>query len=494
MRSIFYSRKQRAEVKNSRRDHSSKAYACESQFFAELESNSPFAVEKSAAEESAGETSPKPHTFRVGQYYIEFGRKRPVAKVSSSQETTKVSSLQKETQEKLELCCGQLSELPVQAQELPSPDSMTPVIFDNTKVYELESPKRAVTGFQDDSLSPVEDSNHNLAFQTLEKWNTPPLNRMVHQPLPPVAVPNPQLGLHIENRPYILLDMINTSTSHTPSPVTPITPSLNAGSLEAMHHNEVSPINNIIAQHQIFSPSSNQLLNEEHPYHHTYVSQNVLCTSLPVVATQNGGLAKNFGAISGGYFAFQQNLPLVAPDFPSYRQLNRESSVVRPPAIGQPMPWNRSEFCTMENGDTNGTFGWNVDPDQGWVSTGSLVGHRHTPNYDTLLPSHGVNCSINRPENQFESPEADDRDKYHTDGTIKYTPKFCRYCHTQFNGKFGKGNLARHVRDQHDLSQAKIGKFCRMCEKIFRRGDARRKHEWKKHGMVDAKPIKRRNR
>jgi hypothetical protein len=59
--------------------------------------------------------------------------------------------------------------------------------------------------------------------------------------------------------------------------------------------------------------------------------------------------------------------------------------------------------------------------------------------------------------------------------------------------RYGKGNLARHVRDKHSLVKSMIGKICRVCNKVYNRADARKKHEWKRHRLDDAKPNKRRN-
>ncbi|KAH7413591.1 hypothetical protein DE146DRAFT_749796 [Phaeosphaeria sp. MPI-PUGE-AT-0046c] len=63
----------------------------------------------------------------------------------------------------------------------------------------------------------------------------------------------------------------------------------------------------------------------------------------------------------------------------------------------------------------------------------------------------------------------------------------CTHCNTEFYGRYQRGNLARHVRQQHSITEAQIseGCVCRICKQGFKRQDARRKHEWKKHGLED---------
>lgn len=73
-----------------------------------------------------------------------------------------------------------------------------------------------------------------------------------------------------------------------------------------------------------------------------------------------------------------------------------------------------------------------------------------------------------------------------------YSPLPCGICKKEFNGPYQKGNLQRHFRQEHSLPEAMIIHRCRGCVRTYRRADARRKHEWKKHRILDAKPEKRR--
>jgi hypothetical protein len=68
----------------------------------------------------------------------------------------------------------------------------------------------------------------------------------------------------------------------------------------------------------------------------------------------------------------------------------------------------------------------------------------------------------------------------------------CNVCKKEYTGKYGRGNLARHVRTEHSLFSSILDQECRVCKQAYARADARRKHEWKKHRLPDAKPNKRR--
>ncbi|KAF2131381.1 hypothetical protein P153DRAFT_193877 [Dothidotthia symphoricarpi CBS 119687] len=68
--------------------------------------------------------------------------------------------------------------------------------------------------------------------------------------------------------------------------------------------------------------------------------------------------------------------------------------------------------------------------------------------------------------------------------TATYPPVKCGQCRKLFIGKFGAGNLTRHIRHVHNMMKI----VCRVCEKSFKRGDALRKHRWTKHHEEDARP------
>ncbi|EAT81162.1 hypothetical protein HBI56_105110 [Parastagonospora nodorum] len=70
----------------------------------------------------------------------------------------------------------------------------------------------------------------------------------------------------------------------------------------------------------------------------------------------------------------------------------------------------------------------------------------------------------------------------------------CEICGAKFTGRYARGNCSRHVRLLHSEKPAQLGSdlVCRVCHKRFKRQDARRKHEWRKHEIGETKPIPRR--
>ena len=78
--------------------------------------------------------------------------------------------------------------------------------------------------------------------------------------------------------------------------------------------------------------------------------------------------------------------------------------------------------------------------------------------------------------------------KSHSDPTV------CEICGTKFTGRYARGNCSRHVRLLHSEKPAQPNPdlVCRSCHKKFKRQDARRKHEWRKHEIGETKPIPRR--
>ncbi|KAF2267025.1 hypothetical protein CC78DRAFT_577558 [Lojkania enalia] len=88
---------------------------------------------------------------------------------------------------------------------------------------------------------------------------------------------------------------------------------------------------------------------------------------------------------------------------------------------------------------------------------------------------------------------ANDSQQHPTPSTL-----FCDQCSMPFTGKYRNGNRLRHIRSKHSTS-ATIASFatklvCRVCKLRYKRTDARKKHEWEKHGIPDAKPKPKRRK
>jgi hypothetical protein len=79
-----------------------------------------------------------------------------------------------------------------------------------------------------------------------------------------------------------------------------------------------------------------------------------------------------------------------------------------------------------------------------------------------------------------------------TSPQTRYAPVICQHCGKVYTGKYGPGNLKRHVRQTHESVLERVINKCLICMKVYNRADALRKHSWKKHRRADAKPNKRR--
>lgn len=74
----------------------------------------------------------------------------------------------------------------------------------------------------------------------------------------------------------------------------------------------------------------------------------------------------------------------------------------------------------------------------------------------------------------------------------RFAPAACQHCEKVFTGKYGPGNLKRHVRQAHGSIMDRARHICTSCMKTYNRADALRKHSWKKHRQETARPNKRR--
>ncbi|KAF2661347.1 hypothetical protein K491DRAFT_774031 [Lophiostoma macrostomum CBS 122681] len=111
------------------------------------------------------------------------------------------------------------------------------------------------------------------------------------------------------------------------------------------------------------------------------------------------------------------------------------------------------------------------------------MSHRLAPNLSTQSPwERRRRASTNEHRRSSESTDS---------STLT-----CDQCPSTFTGFFRRGNRNRHVRQTHS-GQANVvtpERTCRECRMPFRRADARRKHEWKQHRLLDARPEKRKER
>lgn len=65
----------------------------------------------------------------------------------------------------------------------------------------------------------------------------------------------------------------------------------------------------------------------------------------------------------------------------------------------------------------------------------------------------------------------------------------CSNCSASFTGQYRKSNLRRHLKAcLAEDSTPKHGTTCKFCLRLFKRSDARKKHEWRIHDAHEARP------
>ena len=106
---------------------------------------------------------------------------------------------------------------------------------------------------------------------------------------------------------------------------------------------------------------------------------------------------------------------------------------------------------------------------------------------------HSGHTSPTRPRRERQPMAfAEDRDG-HKARPHSLDVLICDICEVSFSGIFKRGNLNRHNRNTHASTPNIVppNRICRRCGLIFQRTDARKKHEWKQHRIIDSKPEKR---
>lgn len=70
-----------------------------------------------------------------------------------------------------------------------------------------------------------------------------------------------------------------------------------------------------------------------------------------------------------------------------------------------------------------------------------------------------------------------------------HEPIKCGFCSKDFVGKYGPGNLRRHLKHLHPTTPSTGNDLtCHRCKKTYKRSDALRSHRWRKHALPEAKP------
>ncbi|KAB2101594.1 hypothetical protein AG0111_0g10130 [Alternaria gaisen] len=293
--------------------------------------------------------------------------------------------------------------------------------------------------------------------------------------------------------------MTRDGQSHTSSPISPSTPDVDSIYPIQIHSNRhfaagtVSPLENVSPYRDYWSKS--HLVDVDCNY--------ALCISLPtsLEASPVHPFREGEQQFQRGTFHMQQDgcFSVLSPSLTNNEHYTSNNDPV--PAwdgvLAQPYGQSHST-ARIPLGDY--TYSDNL----GWRYCGGY-GQEETANEEA---KHTV-LAVSKPEssqlasNSMESQQPSRKyiELYdHQDpelqiasrpDDIDYPLVPCNRCDKTFSGRYAKGNLRRHVLAFHNPLAKVLGTACRVCKKVYKRADATRKHEWKKHHIPDAKPKKR---
>ncbi|KAF2638055.1 hypothetical protein P280DRAFT_89922 [Massarina eburnea CBS 473.64] len=126
----------------------------------------------------------------------------------------------------------------------------------------------------------------------------------------------------------------------------------------------------------------------------------------------------------------------------------------------------------------------------------------HDDHFDDPSPPYHVNADVLQAPTQYQSepgqtfPHLTPANKKTKLPCISTPLLACPYCDQLFKGLSRTGNRNRHIKAYHRMNSSTeevAAKTCRSCGAVYKRPDARRKHEWKKHRLEDCRPDKRRH-
>ncbi|OSS49940.1 hypothetical protein B5807_06287 [Epicoccum nigrum] len=293
--------------------------------------------------------------------------------------------------------------------------------------------------------------------------------------------------------------LVSDCSPLTPSPISPITPLMSAydGNLNIfMHSRMISPCEDL-KQSQIYahygSSADLPLMSPATPSTATSYGSSVASTPLSAYSP----------TASSSFYRWPQSQPNLQPPMysqgflhPDYAQYSNYTTVDRASL------WQG--HSQLQSYNPNATFP--PYETHHYPSNASVI--RGPSN----LPIHAQSCfekenSLVAVPPQPISPEPlfgfDEAPPAYspvllpppsTNTQRRYKPSVCQYCGKVFTGKFGPGNCKRHVQQTHETIVDQAMHLCKLCRKEYRRADALRKHQWKKHRLEDAKPRKRRER
>ncbi|KAH7414271.1 hypothetical protein DE146DRAFT_29044 [Phaeosphaeria sp. MPI-PUGE-AT-0046c] len=490
------------KVKAPKSSRSSSKTDVDTRYIAELEATGSFAIKK-------------PKSIRVlkfGRCYIDFGwspsRARADTRLSTSEgkeyqphrSSVELSGVELPPVE-LPAHCDNDSIIELSGDRAQKPPTELPTMstFEHDTIHELESP--VDVDFAQFSTD-FEEHQFDLTFPDLDKWEVPSVPRMVHRALPRLTTEAPSPRLHVDNHIEASPYLSSANSSLTPSPVSPVTPNLDATShTQRQDWPIVSPISARPSSCQSFSHFMQQYA-PQYSHHRMACSEPASSfTSTPVEGSlYTTRLTESWNMESGHNSVFPNTPVLPQREIMHYQHSSHELQLPPAPSLNVETSWNDDDFFPTTND--------HIDDDSVWFPSFDVEStqpeHNAAENVSTSIgETQRIDTSnhdqigrvLNDREVARQRSEREvvrNRVSSSSGRATQYPREKCHICDKEFTGRYGRGNLSRHVREKHDLVQPMTGKVCRVCDQVYNRADAKRKHEWKKHRLPDARPNKRR--
>ncbi|KAG9197471.1 hypothetical protein G6514_001539 [Epicoccum nigrum] len=120
---------------------------------------------------------------------------------------------------------------------------------------------------------------------------------------------------------------------------------------------------------------------------------------------------------------------------------------------------------------------WQLDDDQKWTACDPSIPSQEFDEAENSSQDHFLGSTSSEDQSPsalgylhvFQSRKVPAREK-------RYYPVKCSHCERRYTGQFAKGNMRRHVIHKHGHGRGKLYR-CRVCDKPYRRSDARGTHE-----------------
>jgi hypothetical protein len=326
-------------------------------------------------------------------------------------------------------------------QELLDPDSMTSAIFESDAVYELESDLPMPFGSQYSYMDPV-------GYAHSGKGDTPAFHGRMHPAFAPVPTPASLPRLQTEEHLNGLPSLVSANSSHTPSPVSPVTPSLQtarSGS-EAEQQADVSPITATGPPYQPAPPLLQQSDIEEYVPQYSYDRFHDAELESSFASTQDETfsysrpMSGNLNHDTHHVPYFSANLRQPAHGVASYQRINQELVALETRAL-----WNGTDFLPMGNERTEYASSWHRNLPPSANTSGISTIHRHPGFFnpplllddinrsDECFPTHDTTTQLNEDAEVGTQELANLANGRHTP---RYPTESCRACGKEFTGRY----------------------------------------------------------